>query len=151
MRERSTKLKEHQTEHFLRKCLLPPRCAYQRLQGRRGRFAIYTYLRSVYAAYLDIRHHRLAKGLKKFASSEMRKSIRKGIHPIRIVMDATSTEPDTKVKSRWSRALQYALHEQVPANQLREFFRLHKGIAGCARRASDTMPVKWSPRGHWTE
>jgi hypothetical protein len=58
---------------------------------------------------------------------------RKGIHQIRMIIDATS-RADNKTKSRWTRALRYAWHERREWKRLATFFEEHGGPTGCAAR-----------------
>jgi hypothetical protein len=69
---------------------------------------------------------------------------RQSDHPIKRIIDATSSEPDAKKKSRWARALEYALHERVSSKRLDEFFRSNGGIAGCARSIARIRPRRKS-------
>jgi hypothetical protein len=57
----------------------------------------------------------------------------RGIHLIRIIIDATS-RADKKTKSRWTRALRYAWHERREWKHLATFFEEFGGPAGCAAR-----------------
>lgn len=150
MRSSSSRLKRHQTNALLRRCLLPARNAYQDLQSRRTRCAIDTYLKRVYSAYVETERHRLAKNLTSFALSENRVSLRKATHPIRVIIETTSDESDNRVKSRWCRALEYAHHHETPPTRLRKFFRRNGGIAGCARCAAEELP-KRETTGTWDE
>jgi hypothetical protein len=69
---------------------------------------------------------------------------RQSDHPDKRIIAATSSEPDAKKKSRWARALEYALHERVSSKRLDEFFRSNGGIAGCARSIARIRPRRKS-------
>jgi hypothetical protein len=58
---------------------------------------------------------------------------RKGIHLIRMIIDASSGA-DNKTKSRWTRALRYAWRERREWKHLTTFLQEHGGPAGCAAR-----------------
>lgn len=62
--------------------------------------------------------------------------------PLRVLIDATS-KAGPKTKSRWTRALQFAVDQRpdwfgkMPAKQ---FFKSHGGVAGCARKIAVPRP-----------
>jgi hypothetical protein len=147
--KQSTTLPEPKLPTRLRKLMLPARDAYHGLQGRRGRYAVYSYMHEVYLAYLEIEHYHLTKSLENFALSDDRAYARNDAHPFRLIIDYTSNEPD-KVKSRWCRALECAHQEDVTPRKLRRFLIKHGGIAGCARLAAQKLPLAERTR-HWTD
>ena len=63
----------------------------------------------------------------------------KRTHPIRVIIDATSTA-DIKTKSRWSRALRYAWRERKTWTNLTSFLRENGGPAGCAEQFAAINP-----------
>jgi hypothetical protein len=136
---------------FTRRRLIPVRKAYEAIPRRKSRYAVYDYLREAYSAYLEIKEARATKSLRKVASGVLHKSLRAGTHPIRVVIEMTSTEPDHRVKSRWCRALQFAKHDDVAPQRLGRLFERNGGIAGCARRAAKASPSRWSPQRIWDE
>jgi hypothetical protein len=106
----------------------------QRCFASRQRFKFYHYLRAVYAFYAFLRHR-----------NEARKTARRIVrllglcnrtaaaHPIRVIIDATS-DADTKAKSRWARALQFAWHERKRSTKFQEVLLKYGGPAGCAEQ-----------------
>lgn len=115
--------------------------------GRR-RFKFYGYLSEVLEYHrqlqacgklLTIRDLLLARTELRIMSSD----------PLRVLIDATS-KAGIKTKSRWTRALQFAVdkrqewHGKMAA---RKFFRLHGGIAGCARKIAVKRARWWKKKG----
>jgi hypothetical protein len=104
------------------------------------KFADYPYLRSVLRAYEYFSDNELLTHLTVIAPSELMTPVRVGRHPIRIIIDASSSQPDLRMRSRWTRALQYALARKVAPSDLSRFFRANSGVAGCADLASKIGP-----------
>jgi hypothetical protein len=71
------------------------------------------------------------KQLAKFYKDRVK--LRKNTHPIRAIIDASSAE-DARVKSRWTRALQYLEKNaiQVVKVGFRKLMEENGGIIGCA-------------------
>lgn len=61
-------------------------------------------------------------------------SMRKGAHPMRILIDASSGPEDPRQKSRWVQALQYVYGWKQPADKVEWCFKSNGGIYGCARK-----------------
>jgi hypothetical protein len=78
-------------------------------------------------------------------------SRRKGASPIRVLIEATFPSADSKQKSRWVRALQYASSEGASADELRSFFRSRLGVAGCAHLAAKHQPKQNRLRDAWAD
>jgi hypothetical protein len=74
---------------------------------------------------------------------------RKGTSPVRTLIDATFPVLDSKEKSRWTRALEFAALTKVTAENLPRLFKSHSGIAGCARLAAKQKPRKNIYRDDW--
>lgn len=116
------------------------RLEQQSFSGRR-RFQFYNYLSELLEYY-----RRLEKSGELLAVRDFllrRPNCRsKSSDPIRVLIDATS-RACTKTKSRWTRALQFALdrrgewHGRMTAKQ---FFRTNGGVAGCARKIAVRRP-----------
>lgn len=102
------------------------------------RFADYRYLRSVLRAYIYFDDNDLLPYLIETAPSTLITPVRKGWHPSRVIIEATCLQPNLKQRSRWTRALEYAVAEKVDPKNLVRFFQAHNGIAGCADLASKT-------------
>lgn len=114
------------------------RRAAEKAASRKDRFADYRYLRSVLRAYCYFDDNDLLSHLMEVAPSTLLTSVRVKAHPLRIIIDASCIQPDLKKRSRWTRALEAAVGEQIDPNDLLRFFRAHNGIAGCADLASKT-------------
>jgi hypothetical protein len=97
----------------------------------RSRFAFYDYLAAVFDLYVQLRRSKQAKKAARFIAKLFGLRERKYAHPIRVILDATSSTHN-KTKSRWTRALRYAWHERKAWTDLRSFLRENGGPAGCA-------------------
>lgn len=100
------------------------------------RFADYRYLRSVLRAYIYFEDDDLLPSMVEIAPSVLITPVRANWHPLRVIIDASCKTPDLKKRSRWTRALEYAVAEKIDAKDLGRFFRAHNGVAGCADLAS---------------
>lgn len=111
----------------------------------RKRFAHYRYLRAVYRAYCELEDKRLLKRLRRYLirNHQIRDE---DAHAIRMIIDATTTRQEKRERSRWTRALECAWNEEVSPDELLLFFRRNKGIAGCARLAAESLPLRRSTR-----
>jgi hypothetical protein len=104
--------------------------------GSRQRFAFYTYLAEVIGLYRLLRRQKIAKPSAGRIAKLFGIRTQKRTHSIRIIIDATSSTTDPKMRSRWTRALRYAWRERNRWKKLQEFMRLNGGPAGCAARWS---------------
>lgn len=116
------------------------RRAAEKVAKSEKRFAQYRYLRAVLRAYNSFEKHNLLPHLIIIAPSVLRVPVRKNSCALRVIVDASSPIPDLKVRSLWTRALQYAVAEKVDPDEFLQFIRAHNGIAGCAELASKTIP-----------
>lgn len=122
------------------------RKAARRASKSKRRFADYRYLRSVLRAYDYFLDENLLSHLSEIAPSVLVTPVRKGSHTIRIVIDATCIEPDLRMRSRWTRALAFAIASKIDPDQLPRFLQANGGIAGTADMASKTRPKRVTPR-----
>jgi hypothetical protein len=92
---------------------------------RHGKTDFYEYLKDVYS------RRRWAKrwAMKVAALYEIKS--RENKSPIRTIIDA-SEEEDRQVKSRWKRAVEYAVAMKVPKSEFIEFLEKNGGVQGCA-------------------
>ena len=97
----------------------------------RSRFAFYEYLAAVFELYVQLRRRDEAKLSARRIAKLFGLRNHKRSHPIRVILDATSTTDD-KTRSRWSRALRYAWRERKTWTDLGSFLRDNGGPAGCA-------------------
>lgn len=110
--------------------------AAEKAATRKHRFADYRYLRSVLRAYSYFDDHDLLSHLMEIAPSVLLTPVRANWSLLRVIIEASCIQPDLKMRSRWTRALELAVREKVAPNDLGRFFRAHNGIAGCADLAS---------------
>jgi len=110
--------------------------AAEKAARRKQRFADYRYLRSVLRAYSYFDDHDLLSHLMEIAPSVLMTPVRADWHPLRVIIEASCKQPDLRMRSRWTRALEYAVAEKIDPDHLVRFIRAHNGIAGCADLAS---------------
>jgi hypothetical protein len=125
------------------------RAAGQQLRRTRSRFAPYAFLQHVYHIY----HRWLAQGgINRRKAKLMRlaeQNVRKANHLLRALIEVANGSLEAKTASRWTRALEYALSEDVKPHGLSDFLRAKGGIAGCARTASRNLPKHMRKRNDW--
>jgi len=108
-------------------------CVTTLTPGKR-RFAFYEYLESVYELFREM-------GGASTAGKEMAKrmaemydiNVRKKDELFRVLIDASSSQVDPKMVSRWVRGLGYIWRKRQEWTSWRQFVEAHSGIAGCAR------------------
>jgi hypothetical protein len=122
-----------------------------KLRRRSGRFELYDLLEAVYRVYIDWKRRKIAKRSARTLADEMNIVRRKGMSPIRVLIEARLPSADFKQKSRWVRALEYVYSERVAPPQFRKFVRTHGGIAGCARLAASVKRKRRRPGGDWND
>src|SRR5437660_8381250 len=91
----------------------PAREAAARLKRRAGRFEIYELLEPIYRVYFDWKRYKKARRSARVLARELGIVRRKGMSPIRVLIEAILPEADLKQKSRWVRALEYVYSENV--------------------------------------
>jgi hypothetical protein len=121
-----------------------------------GRFELYELLETVYGFYIDWKRRNIAKRSARMLADELTIVPRKGVSPIRILIEALQPDVDFKQKSRWVRALEYVYSENVSPSQFRKFIRTRGGVASCARLAVQTRRKRRRPRrdcveGDWDD
>lgn len=121
------------------------RKAAEKASENNGRFAAHKYLRAVLRAYRYFETTNLLPHLIELAPSMLMTPVRANWHSLRMIIEATCIQPDLRMRSRWTRALEYALAEDIDPKELPRFIRAHNGIAGCADLASKTKPKRFSP------
>jgi hypothetical protein len=114
---------------------------------QKGRFEIYDFLKAIYRIYVRWKRRRIAKRSARALGNGTNIVRRKGMSPIRILIEAILPNADLKQKSRWVRALEYVYSENVSPSRLRKFIRSHGGIAGCARLAASVNRKRGRPGG----
>lgn len=129
-------------DNLLRDELKEVRRSAQKHRDTRKRFAVYRYLRSVLRCYCRIERRELLRALRLLLDHEYGIPDDRKCHPIRAIIDATALLGDTRMRSRWTRALEFAWHSEVTPNELPDFFQQNDGVAGCARLAAKAFPER---------
>jgi hypothetical protein len=119
------------------------------LRRHQDRFEIYTFLKSIYLIYRSWKRKRIANGSSRRLAAEAGIVQRKGMTPIRVLIEATHPTAAAKQKSRWVRALEYVSSEQVKPREFRRFLGANGGLAGCARLAVQVERKRRRPGGDW--
>jgi hypothetical protein len=123
--------------------------ASQQAQRETGRFKSYGCLVAVYRTYKEWKDLRISKRMARRVAKYFRIPSRKRTSPVRTLIDATFPTLDSKQKSRWSRALEFAALTKATPEQLPNLFKNHSGIAGCACWAAKQKPKKKTDRDDW--
>jgi hypothetical protein len=129
----------------------PMKEAAARLKQRVGRFEIYEFLEAVYTIYSEWRRRKVARRSARMLADRLDIVRRKGVSPIRILIDATLPGAHFKQKSRWVRALEYVYSENVSPSKFRNFVRNRGGLAGCAGLAVNVSRKRRRPGGDWID
>jgi hypothetical protein len=124
----------------------PAKEAAAQLRRRVGRFEIYDLLGAIYRIHRDWKRRKISRRSARRLARGLGVVQRRGMSPIRVLIEATLPEADSKQKSRWVRALEYIYSEDVPAKEFRKFVRRHEGLAGCARLAVPVNRKRRQPR-----
>lgn len=127
------------------------RNAAARLDRRTGRFEIYDYLEAVYSVFTDWKARKIAKRSSRSLADQLDIARRKGMSPIRILIEATLPRAHFKHKSRWVRALQYVHSQDIPPSNFSKFIRSRGGLAGCAHLAVGINRKRRRPEGDWND
>ena len=123
--------------------------ALEQAQHHAGRFRFYGYLAAVYRTYQEWRDLGISQRMARHLAKNLMIPRRKGTSPVRTLIDATFPALDSKRKSRWSRALEFAALTKATADDLPKLFKNYSGIAGCARLATKQKPKKNKDRNDW--
>jgi hypothetical protein len=127
------------SDRQLRKTIDDLRALERNCFASRSRFAFYDYLAAVFEFYVQLRRTKQAKKSARLIAKLFQLRGQKGTHPIRVIIDATSTT-DNKTKSRWTRALRYAWYKRKTWTDLKTFLRENGGPAGCAEQFAAVHP-----------
>lgn len=123
--------------------------ALQQAQHEAGRFRFHGYLVVVYRTYKEWKDLRISKKMGRHLAEHLKSPRRKGTSPVRLLIDATFPALDSKQKSRWSRALEFAALKKTNPDNLVKLFKKFSGIAGCARLAAKQKPKRNTARNDW--
>jgi hypothetical protein len=124
--------------------------ASQQAQRETGRFKSYGCLVAVYRTYKEWKDLKISKKMARHIAKYFETPLRKGMSPVRTLIDVTFPALDAMQKTRWSRALEFAALTKVTPKHLTNLFKRHSGIAGCARFATIQSPKKKPQREFWT-
>lgn len=114
-----------------------------------GRFAFHAYLIAVYRVVCHWSRKRIRKRRTRHLAYIAKTDTRPNAHSFRVVIQATYPSLEAKMASRWTRALEFALSENVPVSELAEYFRKSRGVANLARRAALELPKRDTHRKSW--
>ena len=124
------------TDRHLRQTIDDLRSLERKCFASRSRFAL---LAAVIELYVQLRRTKQAKKAATLIVKLFGLRSKKGTHPIRVIIDATSSA-DNKTKSRWTRALRYAWYKRKTWRDLKTFLRENGGPAGCAEQFAAVHP-----------
>jgi len=123
--------------------------ASRNAQQQTGRFKYDSYLIAVYRTRKEWKANGISKRMSRRVAKHFGTARRKETNPIRTLIDASFPDLDPKQKSRWSRALEFAVITKVLPKDLPKLFGKYGGIAGCARFAARYGPKK--QRDGWVD
>ena len=121
------------------------------LQPRVGRFELYDYLEGIYSIYFEWKRRKCARRLALGLAEELDIAQRKGMSPIRVLIEATLPNAHFKQKSRWVRALEFVYSASVSPSRFRRFVGTRGGVAGCASFAVKASRKRRRPGGDWDD
>jgi hypothetical protein len=130
------------TDQALRQDLLRVRNAWDDSQARRERDAIYGYLSAVFklVAWWAAEHCAIERAQKALRLRHILRHITPSDHdePFAAIIRCTAdpAKVDKRTRSKWSRALRYALAYKSPSEPLDKFIKRKGGINRCAERFS---------------
>jgi hypothetical protein len=139
------------TSPELAAAIQPVKEAAATLNRRVGRFAVYEFLKAVYRVYTGWKRDKTARRSAHLLADKLSIARRKGMSPIRVLIEATLPDADLKQKSRWVRALEYVAKEATPVKHFRKFIGAHGGLAGCARLAANMNRKRRRPGCDWND
>jgi hypothetical protein len=124
------------TTQALRQDLLRVRNAWDESQASRERGAIYTYLTAVFelVAWWMAENRALERAQKALRLRHITPSDHD--EPFAAIIRCTSdpAKVDKRTRSKWSRALRYALAYKLPSEPLDKFIKRKGGINSCAAK-----------------
>jgi hypothetical protein len=124
------------TTQALRQDLLRLRNAWEESQASRERDAIYSYLTAVFdlVAWWTAEKRALERAHKALRSRHI--NAFENEEPFAAVIRCTADREkvDKRTRSKWSRALRYALVQKTPSESLVQFIKRKGGINRCAER-----------------
>jgi hypothetical protein len=124
------------TTQALREDLLRLRNAWEDCQASRQRDAIYIYLTAVFdlVAWWTAENRAVERARKALRLRNI--WVSDHIEPFAAIIQCTAdpAKVDKRARSKWSRALRYALVQKTPSESLVQFIKRKGGINRCAER-----------------
>jgi hypothetical protein len=114
---------------------------------RHGKNDFHNYLKAVYDGW-DWADPKVSRQVGRHVAKLCQIDSRKNKSPIRVVIDATC-EQDRQTKSRWTRALEYAVAKG--ARGIRKFLDKNGGVYGCAEKMAALQKKKLTSSAHGWE
>src|SRR5579871_3585354 len=111
MKRRETSLLTTERRVFDR--IMKVRKAASTAADSKRRFAEHSYLRSVLRAHRYFEDNNLLSTLMIVSPSLLLCPVRAGWHPLRVIIESSCIQPDLKTRSRWVRALEYAIARRI--------------------------------------
>ena len=126
------------TTQALKQDLLRVRNAWNESQARRDRDAIYTYFTAVFdlVAWWAAEKRALERAQKALRLRHIIPFDQEEPFAAIIRCTADPAKVDKRTRSKWSRALRYALAQKAPSEPLARFIKRKGGINRCAERFS---------------
>jgi hypothetical protein len=130
------------TDEALKQGLIRVRNAWDECQASRERDAIYTYLAAIFdlVAWWTAEKRALERAQKALRLRRILRHITPSDHdePFAAIIRCTAdpAKIDKRTRSKWSRALQYALAYKLTSEPLGKFMKRKGGINRCAERFS---------------
>jgi hypothetical protein len=124
------------TDEALRQDLLRVRNAWEESQARRERDAIYIYLVAVFdlVAWWAAENRALERAQKALSLRHITPFDQEEPFAAIIRCTADPTKVDKRTRSKWSRALRYALEYKLTSEPLDQFIKRKGGINECAAK-----------------
>jgi hypothetical protein len=129
--------------------LQPVLTAASKLNRDTGRYAFPDYQTEVYRVGWHWARQKIRKRRARELANLAETDTRDNAHAFRVIIAATYPSLKAKMASRWTRALEFALSEQVPVSDLARYFKKYGGVAKCARRAALEIPKRQTYRRSW--
>jgi hypothetical protein len=124
------------TDQALRQDLLRLQTAWDECQASRERDAIYSYLTAVFdlVAWWAAEKRALERAHKALRLRHINPFENEEPFAVVIRCTADREKVDKRTRSKWSRALRYALVQKTPSESLVQFIKRKGGINRCAER-----------------
>jgi hypothetical protein len=115
---------------------------------QRGRYWFKPYLEAIFLLAVDLKRRRILKKMTRRLAKKRGLRFDRRTDLVKVLIDGSS-HADYKTRSRWSRALQYALDYRDgwgPAKSLSPLFDRFGGVSGCASKIAKPRPRQKSKK-----